>query len=66
MAEAIQNVLAWILGWPEILIILFIVLLIFGRRLPQIAHSLGKSLIEFKRGMKDTKDKIETKEEKKA
>jgi len=39
------------LGWPEILIILVIVLLLFGaKKLPELARSLGKSINEFKKG----------------
>jgi len=48
-------------GW-EWIIILVVALLIFGRRLPEIARSLGKSLTEFKKGIqeaKDTKEDIE-------
>ena len=39
-------------GLPEILIILLIALVLFGNRLPQIARSLGKGLLEFKRGLR--------------
>jgi sec-independent protein translocase protein TatA len=52
------------LGLPEILLILVIALLIFGAaRLPEIGHSLGKALSEFKKGMRDLddKDKVEKK-----
>ena len=42
------------IGLPEILIILFIVVLIFGaNRLPQLATGIGKSIKNFKEGMKD-------------
>jgi sec-independent protein translocase protein TatA len=43
-------------GSSEWLIILFIALLIFGRRLPEVARSLGKSVNEFKRGMREFQD----------
>ena len=44
-----QNV-----GLPELLVVLVIVLLLFGaKRLPEIARGLGKSIQEFKKGVKD-------------
>lgn len=37
-------------GWPEILIILLIVLILFGaKRLPELARGLGQSLNEFRK-----------------
>ena len=42
------------IGWPEILLILMVVLLLFGaKRLPDLARSLGKSLREFKKGREE-------------
>ena len=41
------------LGVVEIAIILFVVLLLFGARLPGAARSLGRSLVEFKKGLRD-------------
>ncbi|MBI2935555.1 MAG: twin-arginine translocase TatA/TatE family subunit [Chloroflexi bacterium] len=40
------------LGLPEILIILFVVLLLFGAgRLPGLAKSLGQGFQEFRKGI---------------
>lgn len=39
-------------GW-EWIIILVIGLLLFGRRLPEIGRSVGKTIVEFKKGMAD-------------
>lgn len=45
----LQNI-----GFPELLVIFLIILLLFGAaRLPEIARSLGRSIHEFKRGVKE-------------
>lgn len=43
-------------GPIELLIILIIAVLIFGKRLPEIGRGLGKSLMEFKKGLNEAKD----------
>ena len=45
-------------GW-EWIVILLIGLLIFGRRLPEVGRSIGKSIVEFKRGVKGIHEEIE-------
>jgi sec-independent protein translocase protein TatA len=61
MIENMQYTLAFgaFSHW-ELLVVLVIALLIFGRRLPDIARSMGKSLTEFKKGINEAK---ETKDE---
>ena len=53
-----MNTLALIPGMsgvPEVLLIVFVVLLLFGsKKLPELARSLGKSLNEFKRGQTES------------
>ena len=44
----------------HILLVLLIVLLLFGaRRLPEIGSAMGKTIKEFKRGMKEVTDEID-------
>jgi len=50
----IQNI-----GPVQLVIILALGLLIFGRRLPEIGRSLGKSIVEFKKGIAGIQDEID-------
>ncbi len=59
MYPSILAILAWFPGTAELIVIGVLGLLIFGRRLPDVARSVGKSIVEFKRGMRDVKDDIE-------
>ena len=43
-------------GW-EWIIILLVVLLLFGSRLPTMARSLGSGITEFKKGLKEGAEK---------
>ncbi|HWB19324.1 MAG TPA: twin-arginine translocase TatA/TatE family subunit [Phycisphaerales bacterium] len=50
------------IGMPqgsEWIILLILGLLIFGRRLPEVGKSLGKGIVEFKKGIKGIDDDIE-------
>ena len=50
----------WMPGPFEWAVIGGLALLIFGRRLPDVARSVGKSIVEFKRGLRDVKNNIDT------
>ena len=51
------------IGWPEVLLVLVIVLIIFGAgKLPQIGSALGKSIKEFRKARyEDDEDKTKVK-----
>ena len=46
-------------GWAEMMVIAGFGLLIFGRRLPEVGRSLGKGIVEFKRGLRGIEDEVE-------
>lgn len=59
MLEYMNYLAFWTPGPLEIIIIALVALLIFGKRLPEIARNVGKSFNEFKKGIheaKQTKD----------
>jgi sec-independent protein translocase protein TatA len=45
-------------GPMEMVIIGVIAVLLFGSRLPDVARSMGKSLVEFKKGMRGIEDEV--------
>ncbi len=53
LAALLPNV-----GWTEMLVIGVIMLLLFGRRLPEVGRSLGQGIVEFKKGLKDVTEDI--------
>lgn len=52
-----------LIGWApslwEIIMILVVGLLLFGRKLPEVGRSLGRSIVEFKKGLKDVSTEVE-------
>jgi sec-independent protein translocase protein TatA len=55
------------MGWPEMLMIFGVILLIFGpQKLPEIAEALGKSIRKFKSATTEIKHEIESDETRKS
>ena len=44
----------------QLLVFAVIVLLLFGNRLPSVMRSLGKSVVEFKKGVQGLEDEDES------
>ena len=61
MLEHFSDMLffAWTVGYPELIILVIVALIVFGSQLPSISRRLGRSIKEFKKGIKDVKDEIE-------
>jgi len=52
------------IGFPELLLILIVALLVFGAaRLPEIGRAMGKAMREFKKGVQDISDDGDKKDE---
>jgi sec-independent protein translocase protein TatA len=48
------------LGPMEMLIVGVIAVLLFGNRLPEVGRSFGRSIMEFKKGMKDIQSEVDS------
>jgi sec-independent protein translocase protein TatA len=47
------------IGTPELIFILVLGVLLFGRRLPEIGRMVGKSVMEFKKGLGGLNEEIQ-------
>jgi len=47
-------------GPMELAIIAMIALLLFGKRLPEVAKNVGKGFVEFKKGISGIEDEVRT------
>ncbi len=48
----------WMPGVQEWIVIMIVGLILFGGRLPEVGKSLGRSLIEFRKGLRGLKDEV--------
>lgn len=64
----LTSILAWNLGAPEIILIVVLILILFGgRKLPELMRGLGQGIKEFKKASRgDDSTLPENKGEKKA
>ncbi len=48
------------LSMTDILLLLFLGVLLFGKRLPEVGRTVGKTLIEIKKGLANLEHNLET------
>ena len=59
MSNSFFAIIPGMAGWPEIVLILVLVLILFGpKRLPEIADAMGKSIRKFKSATKSATDEV--------
>lgn len=51
MSSMVALALLGMPGHLELLIVAFVILLLFGNRLPSVMRSLGQGIVEFKKGV---------------
>jgi len=49
----------WNIGPVAMLVLMVVALIIFGKRLPEVARNLGKGIVEFKKGVKGIEDDVD-------
>jgi sec-independent protein translocase protein TatA len=48
------NIILWTIGFPEIMLIILAILILFGAAaIPRFAKSLGRAKSEFEKGLKE-------------
>lgn len=48
------------LGLPEMIVVMGVAVLLFGKRLPEVGRSLGKGIVEFKKGLRGIEEEFES------
>lgn len=49
----------WAPSGAELIVIMVVALLLFGRRLPEVAKNLGKGVVEFKKGLQGIEEDVD-------
>lgn len=49
----------WQFGPFEIALVAIAALILFGKKLPEVARSMGKGITEFKKGIRDVETEVE-------
>src|SRR5256885_15079927 len=47
------------LGPMELMIVMGVAVLLFGKRLPEVGRSLGKGIVEFKKGLRGMEEELD-------
>ena len=66
MFEATEILAFYSLGWPEILLLGAVAVLLFGKRLPEVGRSLGRGIVELKKGLHGITEDVESAGQEKA
>jgi sec-independent protein translocase protein TatA len=53
-----SPILAFLGAEPQLILVAFVALLLFGKRLPELMRSLGKSVTEFKKGVSGIEEEM--------
>lgn len=46
------------IGWQELVVVGLLAVVLFGKRLPDLGRTLGKSLVSFRKGVEEMKNEI--------
>ncbi len=46
-------------GTPELIVLALLGILLFGKRLPEVGRSIGRGIVEFKKGLQGIEDDVD-------
>src|SRR5207253_945572 len=59
LARSLLSGPSFRLGAQELILLLIILVLLFGRKLPELGRYLGKGIVEFRKGIRGVEDEID-------